>query len=203
MKVTIISGSPRSNSQSEKVARFIHASLLENNLADEAEIYSLANNPIPLWDESIWQSDENWKATLAPVAALLTESDAFVVIAPEYHGQVPSCLKNFFLMWKLELSHKPAMLVSVSASDGGAYPIAELRMSSYKNNRLCYLPDHVIVRNVESVLNDNPEENNTETDSYFRERITWTLGILQQYAIALKGVRDSGATQTNKFGNGM
>ena len=203
MKITIISGSHRYNSQSEKVARYVQSSLLDNNLADEADIYSLAGNPLPLWDEAIWQGDEEWKATLSPVSAQLTESDAFVVIAPEYHGQVPAGLKNFFLMWKAELSHKPAMIITVSSVDGGAYPVAELRMSSYKNNRLCYIPEHVIVRNVESVLNENPEENNPETDGYFRERITWTLGILKQYAIALKAVRDSGATQTDKFTNGM
>ena len=203
MKITIISGSHRQNSQSEKVARYIQSSLLENNIADEAEIYSLAGNPLPLWDESIWEGDKKWKAILSPVSELLTASDAFVVIAPEYHGQVPAGLKNFFLMWKAELSHKPAMIVAVSSVDGGAYPVAELRMSSYKNNRLCYIPEHVIVRNVESILNNKAEDNNPETDSYFRERITWTLGILKQYAIGLKLVRDSGATQTDKFGNGM
>ncbi|MCK5902666.1 MAG: NAD(P)H-dependent oxidoreductase [Cocleimonas sp.] len=203
MKITIISGSHRAKSQSEKVARYIQSTLLNKELADQAEIYSLANNPLPLWDEAIWQGDEQWQARLSPISQQLDESDAFVVIAPEYHGQAPAGLKNFFLMWKTELSHKPALLVSVSSVDGGAYPIAELRMSSYKNNRLCYIPEQVIVRHVESVLNDNPDDNNPETDHYFRQRITWTLGILKQYALALTAVRESGATQTDKFTNGM
>lgn len=203
MKITIISGSHRENSQSEKVARYIQSSLLENKLCDQAEIYSLANNPLPLWHESIWDGDEDWKEILSPVSDLLDSSDAFVVIAPEYHGQAPAGLKNFFLMWKTQVSHKPAMLVGVSSVDGGAYPIAELRMSSYKNNRICYIPEHIIVRNVESVLNDNADDNNADADSYFRKRITWALGILKEYAIALKQVRDSGVTQTDKFTNGM
>ncbi len=204
MKITIISGSHRDPSQSHKVARFIQGALQAAPHAVEAEIFSLANNPLPLWDEGVWSGDEAWKKLLDPLKAGLSESDGFVVIAPEWHGQVPAGLKNLFLLaGRNEVGHKPALIVTVSAADGGSYPVAELRMSSYKNNRLCYIPEHVIVRNVEAVLNDNPADNNPEADAYFRERIGWALGILKQYAIALKGVRASGATETAKFQNGM
>jgi len=203
MKIAIISGSHRQNSQSIKVAKHIEASLLEHRLADEVYLLSLAGNPLPLWDESIWEGDQTWQSILEPISKELTESDGFVIIAPEYHGQVPAALKNFFLMWKHELSHKPALIVGVSSADGGSYPVAELRMSSYKNNKLCYMPEHLIIRNVESVLNENASDNNTEADAYFKERINWTLAQLKEYAIALKQVRDSGVTQTDKFGNGM
>ena len=203
MKISIICGSHRQKSQSIKVAKHIEKTLLESKLADNTYLFSLAGNPIPLWDESIWEGDKKWKEILNPISAELSSSDGFVIIAPEYHGQVPAALKNFFLMWKHELSHKPALIVGVSSSDGGAYPVAELRMSSYKNNRLCYIPEHLIIRHVESVLNDDPVKNNNETDVYFRERIEWCLGILKEYAIALKQVRESGATKTDKFTNGM
>ncbi len=203
MKIGIISGSHRHNSQSIKVAQHIENSLLGNKLADDSYIFSLAGNPLPLWDEGIWDGDDKWKTLLDPISKELHNCDGFVIIAPEYHGQVPAALKNFFLMWKHELSHKPALIVAVSSADGGSYPIAELRMSSYKNNRLCYMPEHLIIRNVESVLNDDSKENNSEADAYFRERINWTLAQLREYAIALKQVRDSGVTQTDKFGNGM
>jgi len=203
MKISIISGSHRLQSQSIKVAKHIERTLLDKNLADDTYLFSLAGNPLPLWDEGIWEGDPEWKARLDPIAKELSSSDGFVIIAPEYHGQVPAGLKNFFLMWKYEVYHKPALIVTVSSVDGGAYPVAELRMSSYKNNRICYLPEHLIIRNVETVLNDNPEENNEEADSYFRERIEWALGILKEYARALKTVRESGATDTEKFTNGM
>jgi NAD(P)H-dependent FMN reductase len=203
MKISIISGSHRQKSQSIKVAKHIEKTLLESNHADDTYLFSLAGNPIPLWDESIWEGDEKWKEILSPISAELSNSDGFVIIAPEYHGQVPAALKNFFLMWKHELSHKPALIVGVSSVDGGAYPVAELRMSSYKNNRLCYIPEHLIIRNVESVLNEDPSKNNSETDGYFRERIDWCLGILKEYAAALKQVRESGVTKTDKFTNGM
>ena len=208
MKITIISGSHRKASQSMKVAQYIENELLEKHGCDEDKILDLSGDfsawPIPLWDEGIWNAEQHWVDLLTPISEGLANSDAFVIISPEYHGQVPSVLKNFFLMWgKGELAHKPAMLVAVSSADGGAYPIAELRMSSYKNNRICYIPEQTIIRNVESVLNDNPDDNDSDADSYFRGRISFNLAILKEYAIALKQVRSSGVTYNMAYKNGM
>mgnify|MGYP001820931473 CR=1 FL=1 len=204
MKISIISGSHRKDSQSAKVARFIQRTLEEQQLCDETWLFNLAENPLPLWDESIWQGDPGWKERMRPINAQLNESDGFVVVSPEWHGQVPSGLKNFFLLaGKDQVGHKPALITTVSSGDGGAYPVAELRMSSYKNNRICYIPEQIIVRNVESVLNDDPQNNNADADDYFRQRIGYALGILKEYATALKQVRASGATDTKQFHNGM
>ena len=76
-------------------------------------------------------------------------------------------------------------------------------MSSYKNSRICYLPEHLIVRNVESVLNRDEAENNPDADAYFRDRIDWVLRQLQQYALALGQVRASGVTDMSVYRNGM
>jgi len=204
MKISIISGSHRQASQSEKVARFIQAMLESQKLCDSTWLFTLAGNPLPLWDESIWEGNPDWQQHLGPISEQLASSDGFVVVAPEWHGQVPAGLKNFFLMWsKGEVAHKPGLIVTVSSADGGAYPVAELRMSSYKNNRICYLPEQVIVRHVERVLNDDPGQNDRDADTYFRERIRYALGILVEYAKALAQVRASGVTDLSKFKNGM
>ncbi|MCW8906354.1 MAG: NAD(P)H-dependent oxidoreductase [Sedimenticola sp.] len=204
MKITVISGSHRDPSQSMKVARHIRQTLLASDYCNEAEIFGLNGNPLPLWDEGIWEGDERWKEILQPMRTLFGGSDAFVIVSPEWHGQVPAGLKNLFLLAsKKEVGHKPALIVTVSSGDGGAYPVAELRMSSYKNNRICYIPEQVIVRNVEQVLNPEPEDNNPDADNYFRERIDWSLRVLGSYASALAEVRSSGITTHEKFGNGM
>ncbi|HDZ79441.1 MAG TPA: NADPH-dependent oxidoreductase [Gammaproteobacteria bacterium] len=204
MKIAIISGSHRNNSQSEKVSRFIEKTLSGKEHCSDTWIYILANNPLPLWEEGIWDKEPAWEERLNPIRQQLQSCDGLVIVSPEWHGQVPAGLKNFFLMLsRFDVGHKPAMIVTVSSTDGGSYPVAELRMSSYKNNRICYIPEHVIVRNVESVLNEDPSENNEATDGYFRERISWTLDVLLAYAGALKPVRESDVTLNEKFGNGM
>ena len=204
MKISIISGSHRNPSQSEKVARYIETTLANEFENIEPWVYALADNPLPLWDQTLWEDSEEWNQRLAPIKQQLIESDAFVIVSPEWHGQVPAGLKNFFLLFgKNELGHKPAMIVAVSSGDGGAYPVAELRMSSYKNSRLCYIPEQIILRNVESVLNENAAENDARSELHYRERISWALNILKAYAGALAQVRESGVTQTDKFNNGM
>jgi len=115
---------------------------------------------------------------------------------------VPAGLKNFFLLCSGELlAHKPGLIISVSASLGGSYPVVELRTSSYKNTRLCYIPDHVIVRNVGQMLKGAQPID--EHDRLLRERIDYSVRILLEYAKALKSVRDSGLIDLKRFPYGM
>lgn len=204
MKISIINGSHREQGQSRKVAQHVHKRLLEMKLCDEVYLLNMSDQPLPLWEEAIWDQDPVWQQRLSPISEQLKASDALVVIAPEYHGMVPAGLKNFFLCFgRQELAHKPALIVAVSSADGGAYPVAELRMSSYKNSRICYMPEQLIIRNVESVLNEDQKQNDAEANQYFCRRIDWVLPQLQQYALALKMVRDSGVTDMSEFTNGM
>ncbi|UCC55551.1 MAG: NAD(P)H-dependent oxidoreductase [Gammaproteobacteria bacterium] len=203
MKITIISGSHREPSQSRKVANHIEKELQQHHGVD-TWLFALANNPLPLWDQAVWGDSQEWTERLAPIRQQLASSDGFVIISPEWHGQVPSGLKNFFLLFnRFELGHKPALIVTVSAGGGGAYPVAELRMSSYKNNRICYLPEHVIVRTVEQVLNDDDNDNNPDADGYIRKRIRWALGILTGYAEAMQPMREQVQVHHDDFANGM
>ena len=203
MKFAIINGSHRQNAQSAKVARYIERQLQQQQPNDQTWRFDLTDNPLPLWDESIWDGDPTWQARLRPLSAELADSDALVVIAPEWHGMVPAGLKNFFLMWgKNELAHKPALIVAVSSGVGGSYPVAELRMSSSKNNRLLYIPEQLIIRNVESVLNDDTE-NDPEADTYYRERTDYALYVLRRYAESLRELRTDPEIFNAKFKNGM
>ena len=205
MKIGIICGSHRQPSQSEKVARWIERALLAEGHCDETWLYTLADNPLPLWDEGIWNGDEDWKARMAPLAEELESCDGFVVVSPEWHGMAPAGLKNFFLIFTGggEVAHKPALIVTVSAADGGSYPVAELRMSSYKNNRICYLPEHLIVRYVETVFNENPEDNTDSAQEYFEERLSYCMRLLREYALAFRGIRASGAASLENYTSGM
>lgn len=205
MKVGIISGSHRPPSQSGKIACYIENALKQQGLCDDTWLYDLAGNPLPLWDEGIWQGDEQWQKILAPLSDELKSCDAFVIVCPEWHGMAPAGLKNFFLMWTAggELAHKPALIVTVSVADGGSFPIAELRMSSYKNSRICYLPEHLIIRYVDTVFNDDPAQNKPSAQEYFEERLTYCLEMLREYGLAFQHIRASGKASVEKYTSGM
>ena len=200
MKITILNGSSRKQSQSGKLSRFIDASLRAK--AGVSTYYlNLENNPLPMWDESIWQDAPEWKLW-NPIKAELQSSDAFVFVVPEWSGMVPPAVKNFFLLCShQELGHKPALIVAVSSSRGGSYPVSELRISSYKNTRLLYLPEHMIIRDVEKMFNGGTPAN--EDDKYLRLRLDYSLNLLQAYGKSLKEIRSSGIIDHKTFPNGM
>ncbi len=201
MKIAIICGSHRKDSESLKVSSYL--ANLVNEEKNESYILNLGIAGIPLWEESIWSGNEEWKKIWNPYSTEISSSDAIIIVSPEYGGMAAPALKNFFLLCsKQELAHKPGLIVTVSAARGGAYPVSELRASSYKNTQICYIPEHIIVRNAKQVLNANPE-NPLEEDIYLRKRIPYALKLLYSYAEALGQVRNSGIPDYKAFGNGM
>lgn len=200
MKIGIITGSHRTESQSERVGRYVEG--LVKSGGDESYLFSLAKNPLPLWDEGVWAGEERWKTLWGPISSQLKSCDGFVVVSPEWSGMVPAGLKNFFLLCSTaELGHKPGLIVSVSSGTGGSYPVTELRTSSYKNTRLCYIPEHVIIRGVEKALHgDKPAD---DRDAEVRGRLAQGVQILAAYAKALVSVRQSGAVNYKDYPYGM
>jgi len=202
MKYAIISGSHRPQSQSGKVARFISGRLQASDSAAECYVLDLGKTPLPFWDEGVWTSDPKILDIWSPVSAELAGSDAVVVVSPEWGGMVPAALKNLFLLAADGcLYHKPGLIVGVSASRNGAYPVAELRVSSYKNTHLQYISEHVIVRHVGDMLNEAAPQ--SDDDAALRKRLDYSLSVLAEYAKALRQVRASGVLDRKAFPYGM
>lgn len=197
MLISIVVGSSRRDSQSAKVGKYIQGLLnVDNSLHSVKDLFP------KLWHNSDFESlEEKAVAYNTGVCETLNKADAFIFVVPEWNGMVPPGMKNLFIVCANELAHKPALLVTVSAGQGGAYPIAELRMSSYKNSRVCYIPDHVIVRRVESVLN-TPEPVD-ENDDRIRKRIAYSIGVLEAYAKGFQSIRQSSAIDLALHPSGM
>lgn len=195
--VAIVAGSSRSDSQTSKVAHFIKQTLTSHHGLDAnaVSVIDLGKQPLPLWPDD---NADAWPAH----EQLLSAADAVIILAPEWHGMACPAIKNFFLYAsKAQLAHKPAMLGSISAGVGGAFPISELRASSYKNCRLCYIPEHLIVRDVNHVFNGVEAE--SEADQRLRDRLAYNLDILLRYSQALAGIRDQIDISIPAFTNGM
>ena len=202
MQIAIIVGSHRKGSESSRVGAFVAKQLAAGHPSVTVDTIDLAGNPLPLWDESLWQGESELAATWKPIRDRLRKADGFVIVTPEWAGTVPPGLKNLLLFaGPKEVAHKPALIVAVSSGRGGSYPVNELRTSGYKNNRLLYIPEHVLVQDVNDVLKgDTPAG---ERDAWIRKRIGFSLAILLEYAKALGPVRASGLTDHADFPYGM
>ena len=202
MRVMIVSGSHRQESQSARVAEYVADDLTRIDSTLVLDSFSLSGNPLPLWDESAWQGTSSLAALWQPIRDRMRQAHAFVFVTPEWAGMVPPGLKNLLLFASpREVGHKPALLVGVSANRGGSYPVSELRTSGYKNNRLLVIPEHVLIQDVADMLvGDSPSN---KQDAWIRKRITFANRLLLEYGKAVESIRASGLTDDADFPYGM
>ncbi|AZQ11732.1 NADPH-dependent FMN reductase [Shewanella khirikhana] len=181
MKLSIINGSQRKGSQSGRVAEFIKT---QRHSFSDVEVIELADYSLPFWDgDSRESKGEDW----AIIEAKLSASDAYVLITPEWSGMATPMLKQLLMNASVPVTgHKPALLVSVSSSVNGVFPLAELMVSGNKNNKMVFIPANVIVRNVEEMLHPVEGSALSSRDSAIRERITESVSLLGRYAELLK-----------------
>lgn len=200
MHFGIISGSHQLQSQSEKIAKYIATKLQVKS--QETSLISLAGNPFPLYSEDKDKPSEIWQEAWTPTSHKLHTCDGFVIVSPEWGGMVPAGLKNFFLLCEdKELYHKPAYIVTVSSGRGGSYPVAELRMSSYKNTHILYIPEQLIVRDCENVFNEG--EPASKDDQYLRGRLGYGLDLLIEYTRLLQPLQTNPLLVDSKYPNGL
>lgn len=191
MNVCIISASSRAGSNSRRLSDVMNAQFL----GGRASVVDLFEQSLPLWDGSAPT------ATVEAVRAKLNQADAFVMVVPEWHGMAPAALRNFFLWFgAAELAHKPTLLVAVSGAVGGAMIISELRGSAYKNARVLYLPEHLILRDANDLWNGIEDR---KSDGYLAKRAEYALAMLETYTQALAPVRAQLCEGLADFPNGM
>ena len=161
MRIAIIIGSHRKDSQSGKIGRFLQGQI-ESLGNHDCWTCDLGKDPLPLWDEDIGSDAPHWAAVPA-LNERLGHSDAFIVIAPEWHGMVPATLKNFFLVCGGggTVAHKPALAVGVSVGPGGSYPINELRTSSSE------IYEHLWKQFIMSQIEDKKASNQQKVTEFF------------------------------------
>ena len=199
MKISIISASHRINSQSKKISSFLKDNLIKIDSKLDTNILDLADAALPLWSPEKKDAKGIWGETWNSISSNLNESDGFVLVVPEYGGMATPAAKNIFLLCgNGELAHKPGLIVSISSGTGGAYPISELRSSSYKNTHLMWIPENIIIRNVEEF---NPGAHGKNIPDWLDNRIDYVLKIFLTYASSMKPIRE--IINRKDFGNGM
>lgn len=198
--IGIIAGSQRRDSQTRRVCTYIQEQLVLLN--HQSKIFDLASTPLPFHSSSEGMM-EQLTHNLAEYNTILTDSEGIIIATPEWNGGATPAIMNALLHASLNIAHKPMLLVSVSSSRGGSYPIAQLRSFGFKNTKPVILPDHLIIHNVNDVLH-NPTPS-TQEDTYMRTRINWTLQVFVQYCSELSTFRKQNTSllMNMEYKNGM
>ena len=114
MKISIISASHRTKSQSKRISHLLNNNLLNIHSGLEMFFLDLADASLPLWSPDKKNGKGVWGEIWSSISDKLLQSDGFIFVVPEYGGMATPAAKNFFLLCgNGELSHKPGLIVSV------------------------------------------------------------------------------------------
>ena len=199
MKISLISTSHRKKSQSKRIAEILEEIILKINSSVDCYSLDMIESKIPLWTADRKKNIKFWEEEFQTIANELASSDGFIIIVPEYGGMATPNSKNLFLLFNNgELFHKPGLIVSISSGNGGAYPVSELRSSSYKNSHIMWIPENIIIRNVEQFL---PGQHGVLIPTWMDDRIKYSCNLLLKYAEYLKPIQK--IINRKDFANGM
>lgn len=122
MKIEIISGSPRVNSVTKRVALHLSKTLSETT-THEIGLIDLQDWSLPSL-QSVFTSIEHTPDEFKPLSKRIFEADAFILVSPEYNGSYSPALKN--LLDHFPKQHrKPFGIVTASPGPMGGMRAAQ------------------------------------------------------------------------------
>src|ERR1700738_467843 len=92
MRIEIISGSPRKNSTTYRVALYLYERL-KKETEHEIGLIDLRDWQLPTL-QTVFSSVENTPDEFKPLAERMFAADSFILISPEYNGSYSPAMKN-------------------------------------------------------------------------------------------------------------
>ena len=111
MKIEIISGSPRTNSVTRRVALHLK-NWLSQNSSHDVDIIDMRDWSIPPI-QAAWSSVDKAPVEFQPLAERMFNADAYILITPEYNGSYSPAMKNLLDHFP-KRHHKPFGIVTAS-----------------------------------------------------------------------------------------
>ena len=111
MKIEIISGSPRTNSVTRRVALHLKDWLSQNSNHD-VDIIDMRDWNIPPI-QAAWSSIDKAPVEFQPLAKRIFNADAYILVSPEYNGSYSPAMKNLLDHFP-KRHHKPFGIVTAS-----------------------------------------------------------------------------------------
>lgn len=114
MKIEIISGSPRENSLTVRIALLLQQWLVKHS-THEVGIIDCRDHALP-WVQEVFRSVDTTPQEFKVLATRMFEADAFILVSPEYNGSYSPSLKNLLDHFPKQL-HKP---IGIATGTNGA-----------------------------------------------------------------------------------
>lgn len=111
MIIEIISGSPRKDSVTNRVALFLQY-YLSNHTSHEVNVIDVRDWDLPLL-QSVFTSVDTTPDKFKPLAKRMFAADAFILVTPEYNGSYSPALQNLLDHFPKQ-SHKAFGIVTAS-----------------------------------------------------------------------------------------
>ena len=93
MNIEILSGSPRKDSSTHRVALFLQKYVSEKT-QHTTGIIDVREWDVPALLQSAWSSPDKAPKELQPLAERMFAAEAFILVSPEYNGSYTGVLKN-------------------------------------------------------------------------------------------------------------
>ena len=117
MNIEIVTGSPRKESVTFRLAMFLQKYMTEKT-EHNINIIDVRDWALPLLQQEVFNSVEKTPEVLKPLASRMFEANGFIMVTPEYNGTYTSALKNLFDHFPKQ-SHKTFGIVTASPGSMG------------------------------------------------------------------------------------
>jgi NAD(P)H-dependent FMN reductase len=191
LKTAVILGSVRTGRQGAKAGKFIENALKKRGW--EIEMIDPKELDLPLINK-IYADYPKGKAPkkLEKLAKIFRDTDAFVIVSPEYNHSIPPALSNLIDHFFDEYFWRPSGIVCYSTGDfGGVRAAMQLRVL-LADVGMTSIPMLLPIPKIQEALDDNGVPKDKEA---FERRVNKFLGQLEWYAKAMKEARKKGTPE--------
>ncbi len=112
MNIEIISGSPRKDSVTFRVALFLQK-YFQQNTHHSVGIIDVRDWDVPTFLQTVWTSADKAPEVLQPLAGRMFAAEAFILVSPEYNGSYAAAMKNLLDHFPKQ-TRKPFGIVTAS-----------------------------------------------------------------------------------------
>ena len=127
MNIEIVSGSPRHESITFRLAEFLQKYLHEKT-PHNVNIIDVREWNFPALQENVYSSEDSAPEHYKPLAKRMFAANAFIIVTPEYNGSYTPTMKNLFDHFPKQMHKAFGIVTASNGSLGGIRASQQLQL---------------------------------------------------------------------------